>query len=90
MTFRTPEPRGATLAFAKAVTAKYGAPFAQSWLSAKTCRFTDTTVFTIGFGRDTLIQYCGDLMVEHGVTVAVCQDVTRGLYAEIDARGGRG
>lgn len=88
MTFRTPEPRGATLAFVTAVRAKYGEPFANSWLSSRVCRFTDTTIFTIALVQDTLRKYCERLMAEHGVTVAVCQDVTRGLYNEIDRREG--
>ncbi|MCL4715499.1 MAG: hypothetical protein KJZ75_11360 [Hyphomonadaceae bacterium] len=86
---RSPEPSGATLAFVEAVRTKYGEPFANSWLSSRVCRFTDTTVFTIAFARDTIVQYCEALMQKHGVTVAVCPDVTRGLYNEVDARGGR-
>lgn len=89
-TFRSPEPRGATLAFVNAVSAKLGEPFARSWLSHRSCRFTDATIFTIALARDTLQQYCAKLLEQHGVTVVVCQDVTRGLYREVDAKEGRG
>lgn len=90
MTFRAPKPRGATAAFAEAVAAKYGAPFAHSWLSAKTCRFTDTTIFTTALGCERLRQYCEVEIAMHDVTIVFCADVTRDLYREVDAakRGG--
>lgn len=86
MTTRSHEPRGATEAFIGEVAAKFGAPFVQSWLSAKTCRFTDTTIFTLSVARDRINQYCGDLAKKHGVTVAVCADVTAGVYREQDGK----
>lgn len=84
--FRSHEPRGAVADFIAAAKAKHGEPFVRSWLSARTCRFTDTTIFTIALGRDTLTQYCEALLATHRITVVVCPDVTRGLYAEIDGK----
>lgn len=81
-TFRTPEPRGATEAFAKAVAAKFSDAYVRSWLGPRTCRFTDTTVFTIPVGRDTLIRDCEPDLAKYAVTVSVCPDVTRAFHAE--------
>lgn len=86
---RLPEPHGATAAFVAAVQAKYGEPFAHSWLSARSCRFTDTTIFTIPLARETLAKYCEALIEEHGVSIVACPDVTRALYREIDSKEGR-
>lgn len=84
---RSPAPWGATEAFAAEVEAKLGKPFALSWLGEKTCRFTDTTIFTTALGRDWLEVHCYDLMQKHAVTVAVCPDVTAALYRSVDASG---
>jgi len=84
--FRAAQPHGKTADFADAVAAKYGVAFANAWLGPKTCRFTDTTVFTIGIARDRLAAQCDDLIAKHGVTIAVCPDVTAGFYREVDAR----
>lgn len=84
--FRDHNPRGATAKLVEAAGAKYGAPFVASWLSATTCRFTDTTIFTTGLGEIRIRQYCEDLMREHGVAIVVCPDVTRGLYAQVDGK----
>lgn len=83
---RTPSPRGATAAFVAAAKAKHGAPFVASWLSGRTCRFTDTTIFTLGLSVDKLRQCCERDLVKHGVTVKMCPDVTEGLRREIDTK----
>lgn len=82
MTHRTPNPRGATEAFVKAVTAKHGEAYARSWLSARTCRFTDTGIFTLAVSRDALVRDCEPELKKYSITVSVCPDITRAFRAE--------
>lgn len=83
---RASEPWGRTAAFANAVAAKMGADFANAWLGAHCCRFSDTTVFTTGLGAARLGVACEKEIAECGVAIAVCADVTAALYRELDAR----
>jgi hypothetical protein len=85
---RFAQPWGKTADFANAVAEKLGAAFVKSWLSAKTCRFGEDTVYTIGVGQAKLAQTCENLIAQHGVRIIVCPEITRGFYAEQDARAG--
>lgn len=80
--FRDTVPRGATAAFVAAARAKHGPAFVQSWLCERTCRFTDTGVFTTAFGVERVKTSCEDLLEAHGVTVSFCADVSSKFHAE--------
>lgn len=80
--FRAAEPFGAAAAFVGEVGDKFGADFAASWLSPKTCRFGEREVFTLGFAADRINVQCAGLIAKHGVVVKSCPHVTRDVYAQ--------
>lgn len=86
---RSPEPRERTAAFVADVGAKFGKPFVESWLSARTCRFTDTSIFTLGFAADHLRHHCGAEIAAHGVSLILCPDMTEAVRSALDAKGKR-
>lgn len=83
-----PQPHGKTAAFVNAVEEKFGRDFARSWLSDRTCRFSDDTVHTLGIAVDKLNQTCEALIAQHGVRVVYCPAVSEGFRREQDAKVG--
>lgn len=85
---RSSQPRGATLALVNACLANpsFGSAFVRSYLSSRTCDFSDDTVFTMSIVAERLQQRAGGLLAKHGVKVKVCPHTTERIYADEDAR----
>lgn len=81
-------PYGRTLALFNDCMASHGPAFCRSYLSMRTCEFSDTTIFTLGFVAERLQQRAGALIAKHQVIVRQCPDVTARVYADEDARAG--
>ena len=81
--FRSPGPFGKTAAFVNEATEKRGAAWAKSWLSQRTCRFTDDTILTTGLGADRLHETCEALLKKHGVKAKYDADVTAMFYKTV-------
>ncbi len=86
---RSPNPSGATLAFVEAVLAARGPAYVRSFLSYRTCDFTETTIFTLGYSaEDRLPRDCAPILRQHkNVRLLACPEVTKRVYAEVDASG---
>ena len=80
------QPYGRTLAFQNDCMASHGPSFVRSWVSMRTCEFSEDTIFTMGIVVDKLNAVAGGLLNKHGVRVVRCQDVTDRVYADEDAR----
>lgn len=73
-----PMPEGARIApdseavvtFIARVKAKMGEPYVSSWLSERTCAFTDKVVLTTGLGAERLTRDVGNIATECGVKIA--------------------
>lgn len=85
-TARLPYPNGKTEKFYNAVMAGFGPAFCKSWLSHRTCDFSEDTIYTIGLSVDRLTQNCSVLLKQHGVKLEKCADVTKRFYDDEDAR----
>ncbi len=83
---RSNQPYGRTLAFQNDCMASHGPAFVRSWVSMRTCEFSEDTIFTMGIVVDKLNAVAGGLLNKHGVRVVRCQDVTDRVYADEDAR----
>lgn len=86
---RGPIPRGSTLAFVMAVEETHGRDFVKSWLSSRSCAFTDDTIYTIGLAVERLQQRCSGYLEKYGVKVKKCMEVTREFYEDVDRSGVR-
>lgn len=82
------QPFGRTLAFVNDCMASHGPPFIRSYLTHRTCDFTEDAIFTMGFVAERLNQRAGGLLSKHGVKVVVCPDVTARIYDDEDRRAG--
>jgi hypothetical protein len=85
-TARSHTPFGATQAFVEACMASHGPNFVRSHLTHRTCDFNAKTVFTFGFAAERIMARASGLAEKHGVTIKVCPDTTRRVYADIDAQ----
>lgn len=85
---RANQPFGRTLAFVNDCMASHGPPFIRSYLTHRTCDFTEDSIFTMGFVAERLNQRAGGLLSKHGVKVVVCPDVTARIYDDEDRRAG--
>lgn len=83
---RSNQPYGRTLALYGDCMAAHGPAFCKSYLSMRTCEFTDTTIYTMGIVAERLRQRAGILLDKHNVRVVVDADVTARIYADEDAR----
>jgi hypothetical protein len=83
---RNHTPFGRTDKFYSAVMESHGPAFCKSWLSHRTCEFSEDTIYTIGLAVDRLTQKCGGLLKMHGVKLERCEEVTKRFYADEDAR----
>ncbi len=90
--FRSTDPYGKTADFVNAVHAKLGADFVKSWLSSRSCRFSDDTIFTIGLAKAKLEQTCEHILRPTNdkeappiIRIVVCPDVTAAFYQFVDA-----
>lgn len=85
---RSTFPSGRTQAYVDACMTAFGPAFVKSYLTHRTCDFTDTTIYAMGFTADRLAQRTSGLIAKHGVMVKACPETTRRIYAEEDARAG--
>lgn len=83
---RLPYPTGRTERFVEACMASFGPAFCRSWLSHRTCDFSDDTIYTIGLSVDRLTQNCSGLLTKHGVKAERCEEVTKRFYGDEDAK----
>jgi hypothetical protein len=79
-------PYGRTEKYVNACREAFGPGFVYSYLSNRTCDFTDTTIYTIGLSVERLTQRSSALLTQFGVTLKQCPDTTRRFYDEEDAR----
>jgi len=83
---RLPYPNGKTEKFFNEVMKGFGPAFCKSWLSHRTCEFSEDTIYTIGLAVDRLTQNCSGLLKQHGVKLERCEEVTKRFYADEDAK----
>lgn len=85
---RASYPYGATLAYLNDCMASHGPGFCRSYLSHRTCDFTEDTIFTIGMAVERLQQRTSAIAAKHGIRFMYCPEVTARLYADEDRRAG--
>lgn len=85
---RASYPYGATLAYLNDCMASHGPGFCRSYLSHRTCDFTEDTVFTIGMAVERLQQRTSAIAAKHGIRFMYCPEVTARFYADEDRRAG--
>lgn len=78
---RKVEPHGATATFYASVEAKYGHPYAFSWLNRRNCDFTETKVYTTDLGCERLKAQCSYLAKAAGVEIERCKQVEKRFHA---------
>ena len=85
---RSNQPYGRTLAFQNDCMASHGPAFVRSWVSMRTCEFSEDTIFTMGIVADHLNKTASLLLAKHGVKAVRCPHTTERVYADEDARAG--
>lgn len=79
---RSNDPKGPTAEFVRQVQAMQGEPYVRSWLTSRTCSFTDTTVYTIGLAAERLMRDVGHIAKKCGVTVRFCAVVSERFHRQ--------
>lgn len=85
---RAAQPFGKTLAFHNDCMASFGPAYCRSYISTRTCDFSDDTIFTMGIVADHLNKTASLLLAKHGVKAVRCPHTTERVYADEDARAG--